>query len=451
MILGRFSMITPRVLKGFRDQLPHQMIEKNKIIAALTQIFEKFGFVPIDTPSLEYTEILLGKGSGETDKQIYRFEDHGKRDVALRFDLTVPLARYVSQHYSELIFPFKPYHIGTVWRGENTQKGRYREFNQCDFDILGTEAIGSDLEILLMVNEGLSALSAGDFVIHVNNRKILNALLKMMDSSDKSTDVLRIIDKVYKIGTEQVITELKNDVGLNGEQLKILINFLNMNESNPVFEITGEGIFKKLNSIKEMLPADQQGDVEQTEQIFKTIEQIGVLHHFAYNPAITRGLDYYTGLVFESFIKDRIEFGSVCSGGRYDNLTSLYSKNPVSGVGGAFGLDRLVALMEDKALFTDRSSTAEVFIFQLEEKFLAQYYNISRQLQHSGINCEVSLENKKMGLQFKTADRKKIPYVIIAGEVEVNMGRYNLKNIISGVEWKELTISEIVQKIKEKA
>lgn len=441
-------MIEPRVLKGFRDYLPQTMIPKKEIINKLENVFEKYGFVPIDTPALEYTEILLGKGGGETDKQIYRFKDHGERDIALRYDLTVPLARFVSEHYNELIFPFKRFHIAPVWRGENTQKGRYREFYQCDFDILGSDSVNADLEILLVIKSGFDSINCGDYVININNRKILNLILQKIEVNDKFSDVLRIIDKIYKIGYEKVVEELIA-IGLDREKTDNLLDFLNLKSNVKNYGITGNEIFEYINKLKNNLGSDIK-PISDLEYIFNTFKRMGFLNYFALNPAITRGLDYYTGIVFESFITDRIEFGSVCSGGRYDNLTGLYSKNVVSGVGASFGLDRLLALMEDKKILKTAQTKTDVLIFNMDDSLngISFYQNLASYLRTNGINSEIVYDKQKIGNQFKFAEKKGITYVIIAGEDEIKTDKYNLKNIKSGLEEKLLTKEEIIKIIK---
>ncbi len=440
-------MIEPRILKGFRDFLPETMIGKKDLIEKLELLFKRFGFLPIDTPCLEYTEILLGKGSGETDKQIYRFTDHGGRDVALRFDLTVPLARFVSEHMNELNFPFKRYHIAPVWRGENTQRGRYREFFQCDFDILGSDSIASDLEILLVIQNGFKILNAGDFVINVNSRKILNKILEKYSEKDKYGDILREVDKTYKIGIENVIKNLVENIKLDSKIAEEIISLLGLNEENIDNGITGSNIFTYLENLQNKLGASE--DIERVLSLFSLIEKLNLLDYYALNPAITRGLDYYTGIVFETFIKDRKNFGSVCSGGRYDNLTSLYSKRPVTGIGGSFGLDRLLSLMEDKGVLDKNRSYVNLIIFNMGEKHLADYQTLATYFRESGLNVEIFLDNQKIANQFKFAEKNSIKYCLIAGETEIEKGLYNLKELETGKEIKMLSKEDILRNIKE--
>ena len=440
------KIIAPKILKGFRDLLPESMIPKKKIIRTLEQVFESFGFSPIDTPALEYTEILLGKGSGETDKQIYRFEDHGGRDVALRFDLTVPLARFVSQHFSELVFPFKRYHIAPVWRGENTQKGRYREFYQCDFDILGSDNINADFEILQVIRSGFEAIGCESYIININHRKLLNAILAKFGEESRSQKILQTIDKIYKVGRDEVVRILVEDEGMSPENVNGILTTLRLNENFSKEGIKGEEIFTVLEKLRDEL--EDKAAAEELLTVFHNLEECGVLEHFAYNPAITRGLDYYTGIVFESFITDRMEFGSVCSGGRYDNLTGLYSKNVVSGVGASFGLDRLLSVLEDKQMFTKKNSVADVMIFNLDDSLIAKYYLLAEKMQKAGINCEVVSSKSKLGNQFKLAERRQIRYALIAGTDEFENGKFNLKDVFAGEEKKAITLEEIISEIQ---
>lgn len=440
-------MIEARVLKGFRDYLPEMMIPRKALVRSLESVFESFGFSPIDTPALEYADILLGKGGGETDKQVYRFSDHGGRDVALRFDLTVPLARFVSQHQNELAFPFRRYHIASVWRGENTQKGRYREFMQCDFDILGPAAGAADLEILLTIRAGFEALGVKGYRVHVNNRRFLNALLSGLGLTDKAPAVLRAVDKFYKIGAEKVTAEMTAE-GIEADTAARVLELLGLKDGGGKAGITGKAIFTALERFA-TITGDNSDGVNNLLFIFKSLEEMGLLEHFAFNPAITRGLDYYTGVVFESFIEDRMEFGSVCSGGRYDNLTALYSKTPVAGVGASFGLDRLLALLEDKGAVSKIRTHSRVLIFNLDENLSAWYQALAAGFRNAGIACETVLEKKKLGQQFALAEKMGIPFVVIAGGDEKASGTFNLKNIITGVEQKGLTLEQAVAQVNE--
>ena len=439
-------MIEPKILKGFRDFLPATMIEKKNLIEKLELLFKSFGFLPIDTPSLEYTEILLGKGGGETDKQIYRFTDHGGRDVALRFDLTIPLARFIAEHINELNFPFKRYHIAPVWRGENTQRGRYREFFQCDFDILGSDSISSDIEILLVIQNGFKKIDAGDFIINVNSRKILDRILDKYSEKEKYQDILREIDKTYKIGIDNVVKNLVEKIGLESSKAENIITILGLNGENIENGICNNKIFTYLENLQTKLGVSE--DIDRVISIFSLLNDLNLLDYFALNPAITRGLDYYTGIVFETFIKDRKNFGSVCSGGRYDNLTSLYSKKEVTGIGGSFGLDRLLSLMEDKGIVDKSRSYTDLIIFNMGNEYITDYQRLGEYFRENGLNVEFFLENQKIANQFKFAESNSIKYCLIAGENEIKNNLYNLKYLKSKEEFKMITKEEIIKRVK---
>ncbi|MBP5449511.1 MAG: histidine--tRNA ligase [Spirochaetales bacterium] len=434
-------MIEPRVLKGFRDTLPSVMIDKKELIGKLERIFRSYGLTPIDTPALEYTEILLGKGGGETDKQIYRFRDNGDRDVSMRFDLTVPLARFVSEHYNELPMPFKRYHIAPVWRGENTQKGRYREFYQCDFDILGSDSIYADIDILLMIKAGFDAIQPGEFRINVNHRKVLNAVLRKLGIEDKVTDILRTIDKIYKIGADAVKSEL-GELGLTAIQVDGIIDYLHLDIAEKGVGITGDKIFGIIDELNGQIDDEGKKWLDQLRLIFTTVKELGIGECFSYNPAITRGLDYYTGIVFESFVLDRIQFGSVCSGGRYDNLTALYSKTPVSGVGASFGLDRLLALLEDKNMLSGRSSDTDILILNQNAEYMEEYQKAAQLFRKDGLSAEIFFDGKKIIQQYKYAEKKTIRFVILSDE-NIKNGKVTLKDIAAQKEYVGVDMSEV--------
>ncbi|MDR2171039.1 MAG: histidine--tRNA ligase [Planctomycetaceae bacterium] len=424
-------MITPRTLKGFRDFLPEFMLPREHLLECATGVFRSYGFCPIDTPSLEYLEILQGKGSDETDRQLYKFVDHGGREVGLRFDLTVPLARYVAQHFSELLFPFKRYHIGKVWRGENTQSGRYREFMQCDFDTIGTRSIVSDIEILLIINDLLERIdlrSGGSFTqfkIKVNNRKILTGLLDKNNILDKSTLVLRAVDKIGKIGRQGVFDELLNVCGLAPQQADCVLEFVALDGSN-------ESIFL---SLRKMLSGNETGEagLASLEELFSVIESAGIPRgRVVADVSIARGLDYYTGMVYETFLDELPNIGSVCSGGRYDDLASLYTKQELPGVGGSLGLDRLISAMEILGMIDKISAPVSVFMPFFAAERLGDYLKFLRMLKSSGIGVEFYPESKKIGQQLKYADKRGFRIAIIAGENEFQNGTCQIKDLKTG-------------------
>ena len=330
-------MIEPVVLKGFRDSLPKDEIPKKKIIRKLEDVFTSFGFSPIDTPVLEYTDVLLGKGGGETDKQIFRFKDNGGRDVAMRFDLTVPFARFMAAHHSEVGVPFKRYHISKVWRGENPQKGRYREFIQCDFDIVGADNTLSDVEILSMMHASFAALGIERYTFHISHRGLFSLFLASIGIEDKSIEVLRTVDKLRKIGDDEVrklLTEITGDEG----KANAVISYITAGD--------GKDFMATLETLEE-LSGGKSEPSSRMREIYNVLTQLGIEKSFTLDPSITRGLDYYTGIVYETFLDDLPSIGSVCSGGRYNDLASLYMKEKTPGVGSSIGLDRLLAALEE--------------------------------------------------------------------------------------------------------
>jgi len=392
--------IEPRVLKGFRDFLPPAEIERRRLVEKIEASFRSFGFVPIDTPALEYTEILLGKGGGETEKQVYRFKDHGDRDVALRFDLTVPFARFMAEHRSDLNLPFKRYHIAKVWRGENTQRGRYREFMQCDFDIVGSEAVGADFEILLMMHETLRAIGGGDVTIRLNHRGVFNRFLRRLDVGEQSVSILRTVDKIGKIGRDETLKLLSQLVGQDRGQ-----EILDFIQPKADFYATLTAMTEKSGG--------EGPDTDRLAQLRKGMEDAGVEAAFTLDPSITRGLDYYTGVVYETFLNDLPSIGSVCSGGRYDDLAGLYSKERLPGVGASIGLDRLIAALEALGRSSSVVSYAPVAIACLREDQNGYYQSLAQQFRAQGIPCDVFMEAKKLPQQFTLAEKKGAHWLLI--------------------------------------
>ena len=428
--------IEPKVLKGFRDFLPDAEIIRRSLTERIEDTFRSFGFIPIDTPALEYSEILLGKGGGETEKQIYRFTDNGGRDIAMRFDLTVPFARFTALHRGELTFPFKRYHIGKVWRGENTQRGRYREFTQCDFDIIGSGGAAADFEIILLIKTIFKNLGL-DVGINVNHRGLFNRFLSHIGQSEKSVDVLRAVDKLAKIGEEET---LKNLTELTGEaDAAKILNFINAKGSfaeilNRITELSGGASpeSQRLETLRKYM-IDAAGEEDDP---------------FILNPSITRGLDYYTGVVFETFLKEMPDIGSVCSGGRYDNLAGLYSKDkdPISGVGTSIGLDRLLAALESLGKLP-AAKTCAAAIACVDADKSGQYQALAQKLRQAGISCEVFTESdKQLAKQFILAEKKGMRYVLIPGENPLD-DKLTLRDLASRQNT-ELSFNEVIEKIK---
>jgi histidyl-tRNA synthetase len=410
--------IEPRVLKGFRDILPEQELVRRRLSADLEKGFRSFGYVPIDTPILEYTEVLLGKGGGETDKQIFRFTDHGKRDVAMRFDLTVPFARYMAAHQNELYLPFRRYHIGKAYRGENTQRGRFREFVQCDFDIVGTDTASADTDILLTVSRAFEILGVPDITVHVAHRGLFNRFLARINAAEQSEDILRTVDKLRKVGPEQ--TE------------RSLAELLDADRAGKVMAyVTATGTFEQVLARLEDLAGGPGEDTVRMRAVFAALSEAGAAGTLRYDPSITRGLDYYTGMVFETFLNDLPSIGSVCSGGRYNDLASLYTRQDLPGVGGSIGLDRLLAALDEIGATSSSESAADVLIFCLDEELTGYYHKLATELRREELSCEVYPEPRKISAQFSFAEKKGIPVALICGADERDSGVINGKNLLN--------------------
>ena len=419
------QMIQPRTLKGFRDFLPEAMIPREKLVATAQQVYRSFGYSPIDTPILEYLEILQGKGGDESDRLMYHFEDHGGRAVGMRFDLTVPLARFAAQHAAELGMPFKRYHIAKVWRGENTHRGRYREFMQCDFDTIGTESIAADIETVLVVHELMQALGLSEFQIRFNNRKVLSGLLAKLGLADQSTAVLRALDKLAKIGPDKVAMEMVAVAGASESQAKEVLALAGINGTND--EI--------LLQLAKLVEGSEEGEagVAALRDVTTGALAAGVsADRLSIDVSIARGLDYYTGTVIETFLNQLPEIGSVCSGGRYDDLASVYTKQRLPGIGASLGLDRLLAAMQELGLIERVNTPAPIFIPFFDATRLHDYLALATQLRSAGLGVEVYAEAKKLGQQLKYADRRGFRLAIIAGDRELDSQTCQVKDLKDG-------------------
>ena len=402
-------MIDPVILKGFRDSMPQEEIPKRKITSILEKGFQSYGFVPIDTPVLEYSSVLLGKGGGETDKQVFHFEDNGGREVAMRFDLTVPFARFMAAHYSELALPFKRYHINKVWRGEKPQKGRYREFIQCDFDIVGVDNVQADFEILSMMHHSFSLMGVNGYTFHISHRGLFNTFLEKEGIADKSIDILRAVDKLMKIGKDSVREILIETIGDENKADKVL-----------EYITAGGSSFLETLSVLETLSGGSSEGSERLRAIYALLSEVGIADSFVLDPSITRGLDYYTGIVYETFLDALPSLGSVCSGGRYNNLASLYTKETLPGVGSSIGLDRLIAGLEElkSPILQDSSSSDVLIIYRPEE--LARAEKTAYELRRKGKRVDVYLEpNHKAKRVFDYAEKNNIPYSISFKDDEI--------------------------------
>lgn len=433
------TLIQPKVLKGFRDFLPNAELKRALLIEKLTFSFRSLGFVPIDTPVLEYSEILLRKSDGETEKQVFRFNDNGGRDVSLRFDLTIPFARFIAEHKDELYFPFKRYHIAKVWRGEKPQAGRYREFVQCDFDIVGSDTASADFEILALMKSALSAIGVDNITIRINHRGLFNAFLAKLGLSDKSEDILRVVDKLAKIGKAEVASQLETITGTAKSAQDILTYIAGSTNFDETLKLIGE-----------MAGGDEiiQGYVQRLQDIQSLLTAVGIENTFVLDPSITRGLDYYTGLVYETFLNDLPSIGSICSGGRYDNLAGLYMKDRVPGVGSSIGLDRLVAGLEKIGKIDDDSCFLNAEIFCTHESLFVHYQTLANNLRKAGIAVEVFPEAKKMNQQYAIAEKKHIPFGITVNEEQAVQNVLTLKNLKTREQHEGITIEETVKILK---
>ncbi|HWN83074.1 MAG TPA: histidine--tRNA ligase [Candidatus Udaeobacter sp.] len=417
--------IEPRTLKGFRDTTPEQMIAKEAMLDTIRRVFRSFGFVPIDTPALEYTEILLGKGGGETDKQLYRFTDHGGRDVALRFDLTVPFARFAAQYGRQLGTPFKRYHIGPVWRGENTARGRFREFWQCDFDTIGTTSPLADLETALVIDHLLAGLGIERFQIRLADRGLLSGLLDELGLADRTGAVLRALDKLEKVGEEAVARELEAQAGTSPEAARKIFDFARQ---------SGEpgALLARLGARFAGHPGALAGG-ERLRTVIEGLRAAGVPEErFRIDLSLARGLDYYTGTIFETVLLDEPEVGSVCSGGRYDNLASVYTKDVLPGVGASLGIDRLLDALSRIGGAATGAATAHVIVTVLDRARWVDYVQIAEELRAAGIPAELYLDERKLDRQLQYANRKGIRVAVIAGESELDRGQVAIKDLQSG-------------------
>lgn len=432
--------VIPRTLPGFMELKPNEQILFNQIKEKIEESYKRFGFLPLDTPILELSEVLLAKAGGETEKQIYRFTRGD--DLAMRFDLTVPLAKYVSKNYGELQFPFRRYQIGKVYRGERPQKGRFREFYQADIDIIGDGelSIMNDAEIPSIIYTTFKSLGFDDFTIRINNRKILNGLFEYLNIVELSTEIMRIIDKLEKIGKENVKLELLK-LNIEEETVVKILEFISISGNN---EEKIEAL-EKLNIKNEVF---EKGLFE-LKEVVKYIRLFGVPEeNFSIDLTIARGLDYYTGTVYETFLDNYREIGSVCSGGRYDNLAENYTDKSLPGVGIAIGVTRLFDQLNDlKLIKIEKESISDVLVISTSDD-VSECLPIANTFRKEGINTEVYMNDKKMKAKFKYADKLKIPYVAIIGEDELKENKVSLKNLVTGKQ-DTINMQEAVEILKE--
>ena len=435
-------MIEPRTLPGFMELLPNEQILFEQIKQKIEKTYQRFGFLPLDTPILELADVLLAKAGGETEKQIYRFEK-GETDIAMRFDLTVPLAKYVAKNYGNLSYPFRRYQIGKVYRGEKAQKGRFREFYQCDIDIIGDGELSilNDAELPAVIYNILLELGFKDFTIRINNRKILNGLFEEIEQKENSVEILRIIDKIEKIGKEKVIEELQK-INVKNDSINKIMDFLEI-EGNSDEKLQK---LKKLNISNETFKLGLQ----ELDEVVRAIRMFGVPDtNFKVDLTIARGLDYYTGTVYETFLNNYRELGSICSGGRYENLAEFYTNKKLPGVGISIGLTRLFSKLSELGLIkSEKKSMSDILIIPMTEE-PNEAMKLANELRNLDINTEIYLNEKKLKAKMKYADKLQIPYIIVLGEDEINSKMVKVKNMKTGEETEvELGANKIKEILK---
>ena len=421
------AKMTPRTLSGFMELLPQPQQQMERMMDILRRTYSLYGFTPLDTPVIEASEVLLAKGGGETEKQIYRFQK-GDADLALRFDLTVPLAKYVALHYNDLSFPFRRYQIGKVYRGERAQRGRFREFYQADIDIIGDGKldITNEAEIPAIIYQTFTSLGLKRFQIRVNNRKILNGFYAMLGLTERSGDIMRTVDKLDKIGAEKVRTLLIDEVGVSGENADEILKFIAISGSN-------RQVLSALETYTGRSEVFDEG-LEQLRTVVKYLSAFGVPEeNFAVDLTIARGLDYYTGTVYETTLLDHPEIGSVCSGGRYDNLAAYYTDKQLPGVGISIGLTRLFYVLGEQGMLNDQLPTApaDVLILPMTEDLHAAV-TLATQLRNAGVRTQLYTEQKKFKAKMNYADKLGVPFVIFLGEDEIAKEQVTVKDMISG-------------------
>ena len=442
------ATVTPRTLSGFMELLPAQQQQLERMMDILRTTYSRYGFTPLDTPVIEASEVLLAKGGGETEKQIYRFQK-GDADLALRFDLTVPLAKYVALHGNDLAFPFRRYQIGKVYRGERAQRGRFREFYQADIDIIGDGKldITNEAEIPSIIYQTFTALGLTRFQIRVNNRKILNGFYAMLGLTDRSGDIMRSVDKLDKIGPHKVRACLMDDVGLTAEQAEEIMRFISITGSN-------DQVLSALEGYRSRHELFDQG-LDELSTVTRYLAAFGVPEvNFAVDLTIARGLDYYTGTVYETTLLDYPEIGSVCSGGRYDNLAEYYTDRQLPGVGISIGLTRLFYVLGEQGLLNPSLPTApaDVLILPMTQD-LTPAIQLATRLRGAGVRTQLYTEQKKFKAKMNYADKLGVPYVVFLGDDEIAAGLVACKDMTSGEQTKlpfDATLSRIQEGLSQR-
>lgn len=433
------NITTPKTLSGTMELLPKDQIIFNQLKDTIRESYERFGFLPIDTPVIEDAKVLLAKAGGETEKQIYNFTK-GDNNICLRFDLTVPLAKYVAKNCNELTFPFKRYQIGKVYRGERPQKGRFREFYQCDIDVVGKEELSLeyDAEIPSIIYSIFNEFNFGPFVININNRKIISGLIESLGLTDKQVEIMRLIDKFEKIGEENIRASLKLNYDVSDEKIEELLSFIKITGTN-------DEIINQLKNVKINNELFKQG-VTELEEVVRLIRLNGLEeNYFEINLTIVRGLDYYTGTVYETFLTNYRNLGCVCGGGRYDNLTGYYSKNKFVGVGASIGLTRLFDQIKEMNLLNYKNkSVTKVLVIPMNNEFKENAIKIASTLRNEKISTEINYENTKFKNKLSYADKLNIPYIIILGETEIAENKVTIKNMQTREQF-YVTIEEAIK------
>ncbi|MEF2842354.1 MAG: histidine--tRNA ligase [Oscillospiraceae bacterium] len=437
------ATVTPRTLSGFMELLPAQQQQLERMMDILRTTYSRYGFTPLDTPVIEASEVLLAKGGGETEKQIYRFQK-GDADLALRFDLTVPLAKYVALHGNDLAFPFRRYQIGKVYRGERAQRGRFREFYQADIDIIGDGKldITNEAEIPSIIYQTFTALGLTRFQIRVNNRKILNGFYAMLGLTDRSGDIMRTVDKLDKIGPHKVRACLMDDIGLTADQAEEIMRFISITGSN-------DQVLSALEGYRSRHELFDQG-LDELTTVTRYLAAFGVPKvNFAVDLTIARGLDYYTGTVYETTLLDYPEIGSVCSGGRYDNLAEYYTDRQLPGVGISIGLTRLFYVLGEQGLLNPSLPTApaDVLILPMTQD-LTPAIQLATRLRGAGVRTQLYSEQKKFKAKMNYADKLGVPYVVFLGDDEIAAGLVACKDMTSGEQTK-LPFNATLSRIQE--
>ena len=442
------ATVTPRTLSGFMELLPAPQQQMERMMEILRTTYSRYGFTPLDTPAIEASEVLLAKGGGETEKQIYRFQK-GDADLSLRFDLTVPLAKYVALHYNDLAFPFRRYQIGKVYRGERAQRGRFREFYQADIDIIGDGKldITNEAEIPSIIYQTFTALGLTRFQIRVNNRKILNGFYAMLGLTDRSGDIMRTVDKLDKIGPHKVRACLMDDVGLTAEQAEEIMRFISITGSN-------DQVLSALEGYRSRHELFDQG-LDELTTVTRYLAAFGVPEvNFAVDLTIARGLDYYTGTVYETTLLDYPEIGSVCSGGRYDNLAEYYTDRQLPGVGISIGLTRLFYVLGEQGILNPSLPTApaDVLILPMTQD-LTPAIQLATRLRGAGVRTQLYTEQKKFKAKMNYADKLGVPYVVFLGDDEIAAGLVACKDMTSGEQTKlpfDATLSRIQEGLSQR-